>query len=63
MDNCAWGVKLSGARKIVFEKDYDEPCDSQAEYDSDPDSEAEPDLTVTPSLNKIPKSYICGKRF
>ena len=24
-------------------KDYDEPCDSDAEYDSDPDSETEPD--------------------
>ena len=40
--------KLSGARKIVFEKDYDEPCDSDAEYDSDPDSEAEPDFDCDP---------------
>ena len=37
-------LKLPGARKIVFQKDYDEPCDSDADYDSDPDSEAEPDF-------------------
>ena len=37
-------LKLSGARKIVFQKDYDEPCDSDADYDSDPDSEAETDF-------------------
>ena len=41
-------LKLSGARKIVFEKDNDEPCDSDAEYDSDPDSEAEPDFDCDP---------------
>ena len=50
-------LKLSGGRKIVFQKDYEKsffkkitffrkitPCDSDADYDSDPDSEAEPDF-------------------
>ena len=41
-------LKLSGARKIVYKKDYDEPCDSDADYDSDPDSENEPDFDCYP---------------
>ena len=41
-------LKLSGARQIVYKKDYDEPCDSDAEYDSDPDSETEPDYDCYP---------------
>ena len=41
-------LKLSGARYIVYKKDYDEPCDSDADYDSDPDSETEPDYDCYP---------------
>ena len=37
-----------GARKIVYLKDYDEPCDSLADYDSDPEPETEPDYDCHP---------------
>ena len=35
-------IKLSSDRKIVYQKDYGQPYDHEADYDSEPDSEAEP---------------------